>query len=344
MYFLRKLLFPFSLLYGIVIGLRSLLYSTRLKKSQRVHVPLICVGNIRVGGTGKTPLVAHLASYFDEQVGIVSRGYGRKTRGVLEVTKNHAAIEVGDEPLIYKHRFADRVPVFVSENRVVGVEALKLAYPQTQCVLLDDAFQHRKISADCSVIVTDFAQPFWRDYLMPMGNLREFRSAVRRAQVVLISKCPELIPKSFQEEAANFLERYQLPYFFSKLVYGKPTLFSGQPCASFDTVKSVFLVTGIANPKPLMNFLEKTKEVHAMNYPDHYNFKRSDIDAIHHKFDIFAGGETLIITTEKDFMRLKSIVTPEEMVKYVWCFIPISIKIEREEEFKALIKSYVTTD
>jgi len=331
-------------MYGLVIALRSFLYSKQIKKSYRVSVPVVCVGNIRVGGTGKTPLVAHLSAYFDDSFGIVSRGYGRKTKGILEVKRDLAAIQVGDEPLIYKHKFGDSVPVFVAENRVDGAGTLLKTYSSTQLILLDDAFQHRKIISDFSIIVTDYAQPFWRDYLMPMGNLREFRSAVRRAQVVLISKCPDIIPTSFQLEAADFLNKYQVPYFFSKLVYAQPRLFSGQLCEVYEDIKSIVLVTGIANPKPLLQYLEKTKRVQAISYPDHYNFKRSDIDEIHHKFDIFAPGESLILTTEKDFMRLKSIITPEEMVNYMWCYIPISLTIDKEEEFKALLKSYVTTN
>ena len=340
--FLRLFLLPFSWIYGIITAIRNYFYDKGYFKSLKIPGKSICVGNLSTGGTGKSPHTAYLAEEFlsDFDVSILSRGYGRKTKGLREVIFGDMADDVGDEPLMLKSRFGDKVRVVVAEDRQEGVGYIQnnTANKET-LIILDDAFQHRKVKAGFSILLSDYNAPFYNDFVLPAGNLREWKSGKKRADCIIITKCPEIIAS---EEKKRITERLNTdkPVFFSRTVYSGIVAF-GQK--EEDKIENVLLVTGIARPEPLEIELRKKYNVSTMHYRDHHNFSREDIAKILRKFDTFASHEKAIITTEKDYVRLKSVLTKEELINIPWYYQAISIKIDRDKEFKTLIKAYVDT-
>jgi tetraacyldisaccharide 4'-kinase len=341
MHALRKLLWPFSLVYGFITLMRNKCYDWGIFKSYVIPEKSICIGNLSVGGTGKTPHVAYLAEFLKDkfETSILSRGYGRKTKGFLLVNPNNSAEQVGDEPLFYASIFNKNVHVAVCEKRAEGVQELQQLFPSNQLIILDDAYQHRAVKAGLNILLTEFNVPFSSDLVLPAGNLREFRSGKKRAQIVIVTKCPKEIGDADKMRLANSLKVKTETLFFSETVYAPIKAF-GQERSS---IKKVLLVTGIANPSPLFAEIAQKYDVEHVKFGDHHAFTKQDIEEIHQKFDTFACKETIILTTEKDFMRLKAVSASWKLDDYPWYCQPITVKIDNENTFKALINQYVNT-
>jgi tetraacyldisaccharide 4'-kinase len=327
-------------LYYIITLIRNLFFDWEIFKSQKLQEPSICIGNLSVGGSGKTPMTIYLTNLLknDFQVQILSRGYGRKTSGYKEVSEDSTSDVVGDESLLYKKRFKTEITVAVAEKRSLGANELLKIQTKNSLLLLDDAFQHRSVNAGFSILLTPFQQIFTSDFLLPVGNLREARCGAKRADCIVITKCPESIEAAHKNRIIECMQKYSKPIFFSAIEYGELISF-GEKRTSFETV---LLVCGIAQPETLIIELRKKYKVEVLLFADHHNFDSSDIKQIHQKFDTFALENTAIITTEKDYVRLQTKLTADELENYPWYYLPIELKIENEDEFNFLIKKYVT--
>ncbi|MFN5416366.1 MAG: tetraacyldisaccharide 4'-kinase [Flavobacteriia bacterium] len=338
---LRFLLFPIGCVFFLISKTRNYLYDSGIWKSFEIPIKSICVGNLSLGGTGKSPLVAYLIENLkdENQIQILSRGYGRKTQGFLEVELSSQSSQVGDEPLMYKKRFGDEIHVSVCESRKEGIETI-LKKRNPNLLILDDAFQHRKVKAGFSIVVSDYSKLFYKDFIFPIGNLRESKTGLKRSDLVLISKCPENLNESQKREVLKNINCDTENVFFSSIKYSELKSFSQTKTAE---IKNVLLVTGIANPTPLKTYLEANYRVELMQFKDHHQFSLADIEKIHKKFDIFADDKKAIVTSEKDYMRL---VAPEFSVfisEKPWLYQAISIQVDRENEFLNKIKKYVRT-
>jgi tetraacyldisaccharide 4'-kinase len=334
----RWILFPFGLLYWVITRMRNACYDTGIFTSHKIEGNSICIGNLNVGGSGKSPLTLYLMKALQptHTIQIVSRGYGRKTNGHIQLTASHHAADVGDEPLMYFKQKKTADEIHVSENRMDAIR--KLNRDSTCVLLLDDAFQHRKVRAGFSILVSDFNAPFFTDYILPIGNLREPRMGANRADLVLFSKCPNEISAETKKLYTEKAAQHGLRAFFSQITYTPLQAVTGAPSSD---ATHVLLVTGIANPIPLKNHLEKTFSVSHIQFSDHHEFTPAEIKEIHKKFDTFEPTKTIIITTEKDFMRLESSEIYQEVKSYPWFIQPIELSIEHETEFLTLIQNYV---
>lgn len=338
MYSWRIILFPFSLIYGLIISLRNRLFDLGIKTSHPIPGASICIGNITVGGTGKSPLTAYIADLFqDENPVILSRGYGRKTKGLYIANEQSTASDLGDEPMMYWTNFRHHIPVVVAEKRQTGVDWIRAHHPES-LILLDDAYQHRAVKAGLNLLLMTYDRPVFRDLVFPAGNLREPRSGMKRADIALITKCPHNL-----SEEAKIRFRKQIPLkpehlFFSEIVYGELKGLFGAVWEPFD---QLILVTGIAQPEPLYRFLSENHRVEAIKFPDHHAFTREDIDQIQQKVATFAHQRCAVVTTEKDAVRFAEWKTILSESKIPFFVQHISLKIDREEDFKALLKNYV---
>lgn len=328
----RKLLYPFSLLYGGVTMLRNKLYDEGVFKSHSYDLPVIAVGNLSVGGTGKSPMVEYLISLLknDLKVATLSRGYKRSTSGFQLLTGNETVAEVGDEPLQFKNKFPE-VQVAVDEDRSHGIEELMNA-SAPDVIILDDAFQHRKVTAGLYILLTPYGNLYSKDLILPAGNLREPRSGAKRADIVVVTKCPENISREEQAEIAKELSLdSDQTLFFSSIAYSE-TVVSETSFPLEDLKKRSFtLVTGIANPQPLVDFLKgKGLEFEHQAFPDHHNFSVSEMKDLQTR--------DFILTTEKDYMRLKNEL-PSNKISY----LPISTRIlnGNNKEFDNLIRNFI---
>jgi tetraacyldisaccharide 4'-kinase len=304
----RILLLPFALLYGVIVVVRNWLYDRNILRSASFGLPLICVGNLSVGGTGKSPMVELLVRSLHQQfrVATLSRGYKRKTRGYALANANTTAIDIGDEPMQFHRKFPD-VPVAVGEERIVAIPQLLHDRPDTEVVILDDAYQHRAIKAGLNILLTDCGNLYSRDFYLPAGDLRDSRRAARRAEIIVVTKCPQ----QFTEAEANAIRLELDPLknqqvFFAHIAYGSPYHITSLAPTHFGLDTEVLLVTGIANPKPLKTYLEeKVHTYHLMQYGDHHIFTIDDFKEIKKRFDSLPGTNKIILTTEKDAMRLE---------------------------------------
>ena len=346
------LLYPLSLLYGFIVFVRNRLYDYKFFKSKEFDVPVISIGNITVGGTGKTPHTEYLVSLMQKhfKVATLSRGYKRKTKGNLEVQINSTALEAGDEPLQIKNKFPD-IQVFVDEKRVRGIE--KILTQETakipDVILLDDAFQHRSVSPGLNILLIDYNRPINRDKILPAGRLRESHYEMRRANIIIFTKCPQEIQPITRRiimKDVN-LRPYQTLY-FTTMVYGLPRpVFPELSITHPDLSKKAYsflLVTGIANPEHLKIYLKKfTDEIRDLQFSDHHNFKKSDIQQIEKLFLELETENKLIITTEKDSMRLRDVPDLPDFIKSHLYYIPLEIKFLGTEgkNFDEKITNYV---
>ena len=341
MQYLKLFLLPFSILYGIITGLRNFLYTIGVLRTFNIPKKSICVGNLEVGGTGKTPHVAYISNFLIQNYSttILSRGYGRKTKGYLEASINSKSSEIGDEPKLYKQLFKDQVNVVVCEKRKTGVQNIQNNHPNNEVIILDDAFQHRAVKAGINILITDFNKPYYKNQMLPVGRLREWKTGRKRADIIIVSKSPKSLDESIKNKVREKLKFNKEKIFFSSIEYGKIKSFTDRNFKA----KNILLVTGISNPSPLEKEFKKTFHVELMKFPDHYNFTEEDIKRIHQKFDTFVKDDKVIITTEKDFMRLGDLINKTNINDFPWFYQSISVKLDREKEFKALIDTYVNT-
>lgn len=303
---LRILLYPFALIYGALVWLRNRLYDTGFFSSVEFMVPVISVGNLSVGGTGKTPHVEYLVRLLQYRfrVATMSRGYKRRTQGFLLADAHTNALRIGDEPMQYHLKFPDLV-VSVSEERITGIPRLLQQRPDVEVVLLDDAYQHRSVKAGLNMLITDYSRPFYKDHILPMGTLRESRSAYHRADVIIVSKCPE--DMSLQMAADIERRIAPLPHqqvYFSHIKYITPYDFFTAQGVDLKQ-KHAVLVCCIARPEPLVRYLHTiTKQVHVLSYPDHHYFVSKDLEEIKEAYQNWDVQDEVIVTTEKDAARL----------------------------------------
>ena len=308
------LLLPASWLYAAVLAVRNWLYDHGWKKSAPGWVPLLGVGNLRVGGTGKTPHVAWLVEELVRQgqrPAILSRGYGRRTRGPRLATAADSAATVGDESWQYFREFdRQNVPVAVAENRRLGLDLLRQKHPELTCVVLDDAYQHRRVRPTLNILLTELARPFYHDYVLPAGRLRETRAGAARADLVILTKCPPDLPPAAQAAAEAEVRRYArpgVPVLFSAYAYGVPQPLEKEGVAAPTPPPAAgpaLLLTGIARPEPLRAHLESQGYTiaHHAALPDHHAFRPQDLAAL---LPHWQPGWP-IFTTEKDATRLRS--------------------------------------
>ena len=309
---LALLLLPLSWLYAGVMAVRNWLYDVGWKKSATSRVPLINVGNLRVGGTGKTPHVAWLVEELLRQghrPAILSRGYGRQTPGPRLAGPADSAATVGDEPWQYYQQFAAQaVPVAVAEKRPLGVQLLLQAHPETSVIVLDDAYQHRAVRPALNVLLTEYVRPFYQDEVLPSGRLRESRAGARRADVVIVTKCPPGLSATDQAATTQRVQRYgrpQVPVLFSMYAHGEPQALVSAAETPVPERGPALLLTGIAQPGPLRTHLEEEGFVvqHHAVFPDHHAFRPADVAALRLHWQ--PGWP--IFTTEKDATRLQTV-------------------------------------
>ncbi len=336
----RLLLLPFSWIYGGIVALRNLCYDFGVLSSYDIPKKSICVGNLSVGGTGKTPHVDLVTSYLiDKQLlpSILSRGYGRNTSGLLEVKESSTAAEIGDEPLFYKTKFKEKIRVVVAEKRKLGVDYILDNYPKNDVIVLDDAFQHRAVKAGFNILITDYSHSFCDDYMLPAGNLREWTYGKKRADAIIVSKSPSKISEEEMQNIRTKLKFNSNAIFFSHIEYRELKPFSKG--VDFK-IENILLVTGIGNPTPLFTELGSRYRVELLRFKDHHVFTPKNIAEIHEKFDTFANGNKIIVTTEKDFMRLKNFIETNS-ASYPWFYQPINTIIKQQHKFNLCLNEYL---
>ncbi len=300
---LRYLLFPFAVLYDLITRSRNFLYDIGVLKSISFDIPVIAVGNLSVGGTGKTPFIEYLVSKYlkeNKKIAILSRGYKRKTKGFILLNDTHTALDVGDEPLQFFKKFGKQISIAVDAKRVNGIKQL-LKLKSFDIILLDDAFQHRSVKASTYILLTKYQDLYTNDYLLPTGNLREHKNGAKRADIIVVSKCPSDLSKQEQNRIQSELNlKANQKLLFSTITYDNE-LKGGNPLHIEKLKhKEIILVTGIANPSPLIIYLKsKHIKIKHLNYPDHYFFSNKDIKNINQ-----LSKNHIILTTEKDFVRL----------------------------------------
>jgi tetraacyldisaccharide 4'-kinase len=333
MILLRKLLFPFAILYGIVTAVRNFMYDKGILKSATFNIPVIAVGNLSVGGTGKTPQIEYLIRLLSNQykVAVLSRGYKRKSGGFVLADGKANAETLGDEPFQFFTKFPN-ISVAVDADRKNGIEQL-LALQKPEIILLDDAFQHRKVKAGFYILLTSYGDLYADDFVLPTGNLRECRSGAKRADVVIVTKCPETLTTEAQNEIRNRLkldENQEL--YFTFIDYDDKVYSEGNSIEISDIRQSgKILVAGIARPKPFFDYLKGENNM-VLEFPDHHDFTENEIADIKSK----AANEK-IITTEKDFMRLKDSILESQLY-----YLPIkSAFVWGSGNFDKIILDYV---
>lgn len=334
MILLRKLLFPFAILYGLITFLRNYLYDKGILKSYAFDIPVIVVGNLSVGGTGKSPQIEYLIRLLSPKykVATLSRGYKRKSEGFVLADKNSNAQILGDEPYQYHTKFPT-IQVAVDIDRRNGIEQLLSQSSVPEIILLDDAFQHRKLKAGFYILLTSYDDLFCDDFMLPTGNLRESTIGAKRANIIIVTKCPPSITLSEQEKIKKEIN-LDVPIYFSYILYDN-NIYNETETLFVSDVKSTskVLMAGIAKPKPFFDFLMfETDEI--ITFPDHHHFSENDINAIKSK-----ANDKIIITTEKDFVRLNAKILKKQLY-----YLPIkSQMIANQETFDQTILNYVGT-
>ena len=333
----RFLLYPFAVLYDLITSIRNLFFDIGIFKQTSFNVPVIIVGNLSVGGTGKTPQIEYLIRLLNHtyKIAVLSRGYKRKTKGFVLLNKNHAVEDVGDEPLQYFKKFKN-IKVAVDANRVSGIKKL-LAINSLNTVLFDDAFQHRKVKGSFYILLTKYDDLFVDDFLLPTGNLRESSTGAKRAAVILVTKCPDSISLKEQKLIKDKLEKYNKKIFFTAISYA--STLSGNKQISIEHLKDykVLLITGIANPKPLTDFLtDRNINFKHLKFSDHHEFSTKEIDQIKEDFKTIKESKKRIITTEKDYIRLVDKLNDVSFLEIETVFLE-----NQKEQFNTMIKTHL---
>ena len=329
---IRLFLFPFTPIYAFVTWLRNTMYDKNYLKSTSFSFPIVAIGNLSTGGTGKTPMTEYIIDLLKDSynVAVLSRGYKRKTKGFILANSNSIFMDLGDEPYQMHLKFK-KVDFAVDANRVRGVNLLKEKNNNIDVVLLDDAFQHRTVKAGFYILLTSFDDLFIDDFLLPTGNLREMKSGVNRADVIIVSKTPNNTSEKVKEAVRKRLEHYNKPVFFSEIIYSE-ALFSLKESITLDSLqgKKVNLVTGIANSKPLKDFLNRKGIIYdEIEFEDHHDFSASEISQLENL-------DSFIITTEKDYVRMRGRVNHLRLF-----YLPIKTKIYNSVKFEELILKFI---
>ena len=347
------LLFPLALIYGLVIRIRNFFFDTGILKSTRFDLPVITVGNITVGGTGKTPHVEYLIKVLNVQfdIAVLSRGYKRKTKNFLIVQSNDDVSTSGDEPLQVKLKHPD-ITVAVDRSRVNGVNQILLGNPATDVIILDDAYQHRYIEAGLSILLINYNRLISHDYLLPAGRLREHRSSVKRADIVIVTKSPyDLTPDRVKNISGKIGLNPVQRLYFTGLAYDQPIYIFDKEKSGItidqirDELENVLLVTGIAEPEPILSYLrENMLQVTSLVYPDHHRYTNKDFRHIREKYCSLPEGKRCLITTEKDAIRIREIMNENDFPDNRLFYLRVNVVFlnnEAGDEFNKYILDYV---
>lgn len=342
----RLLLSPISLLYGMAIGIRNFFYDVEVVRSSSFSLPVISVGNLSVGGAGKTPHVEYLIRLLRPYLNVatLSRGYKRKTKGFRFIQTNDTALLAGDEPLQYRRKYRDIV-VSVGENRSIAIPQILQRYPDTQVILLDDAYQHRAVTPSLNILLTSYEAPFYEDYLLPSGRLREYRDGYQRADIILVTKCPDQLSAKEQSdiiEAVQPLNHQKV--FFTRYIYGHPYSFHDpRRRLQLDEQLDVILVSAIANTGYLVNYLSQyVEDVQTLDYEDHRVFTNQDIAYIDTVYKQRDSKRKVILTTEKDAMRLD--LHRKEITALQWQIFVLPVQVDFLQAgavFNQLVKEHL---
>lgn len=335
--YLKYALTPFSWLYGFGVYMRNKFFDWGILKEVSFNIPVVGVGNITVGGTGKTPHVEYILEClrYKRKIAVLSRGYKRKTRGFIVASAKSTPDSIGDEPLQIYEKFGGTVKVAVCESRVKGVKELIKQFPKLDLIVLDDSFQHRYIKPKVNIMLMDYTRPVYSDDILPLGRMRESKDAIYRADMVITTKCPSDISALDMRLVSKNLQL--LPYqklYFSTFDYGGLIPVFPDDCTErvlmtdISEDDAVILLTGVANPRPFVNhfrsFPFKKKVLH---FPDHHDFKKSDLNEIRNKYNSMPGLRKFIITTEKDAVRIShNPYFPVELRPYIF-YIPIGVRM-----------------
>lgn len=332
---MRKLLLPISFIYAFVLFIRHKLYDWGILKSKSFNIPNICVGNLNLGGTGKTPHIEYLIRLLSDEhkIAVLSRGYGRKTKGYILANDSHSHNDIGDEPLQYHKKF-NNIIVAVDEDRCEGVTRLLKEENPPQLILLDDAYQHRKIKAGLNILLTDYYNLYSNNHLVPTGILRDIKAAAKRADIIVVTKSPNVISPYNKRDVENSLK--PLPHqkvFYSYIDYQEFKPFS-KTSYEFDIkeAKTALLFCGIANTYSLEDHLKrKYNTVAKVQFNDHHDFTEKDIDMVIERYNALIGKHKIIVTTEKDAMRLINSSFVNKFDDIPVFTIPIKVKFHNEE-------------
>lgn len=327
------LLLPFQWLFILLSSIRKCLYKYRILKRHSYNVPVICFGNLSSGGTGKTPMVKYFAHILKNEgfnVAIILRGYRRKTRGIILCSREHEFFEIGDEAAEYVKTLPSNIPVIVSRNRHQGIQFILNNFPETNVILMDDGFQHVRVKASMYVLLTDFHEPYFKDYVLPVGTLREPKIARKRAHYIVVTKCPKVLSPILRDQMIKDLKPFphQQIFFASYDNYELVPVFpENNPESNYTKPYAIFLITGIKNPSPLEEELRlRCTDLKTYIYPDHHVFKEKEINRILSDFDRYLVNNKIIVTTEKDLHRLLH-KGSEKLKKYPIFVIKSCIKI-----------------
>jgi len=346
----KLLLWTAAQLYGLLVAARNWLFDAGILKSRTFRFPVICIGNITTGGTGKTPHVIYLADKLSSvmEVAVLSRGYLRRSKGFRPVTGTDRVGDAGDEPLQMAQSLK-KARVFVDRDRVNGVIEIMRTFPSAEAVILDDGFQHRALKAGMNILLTDWNRLMTRDRMLPLGRLRESLDGMTRADIIIVTKAPPEISRSGMESVRSELREAGAGQgiWFTSLAYEMPVpLFFGTPMRGITAGTTVLLVTGIAEPGPLAAYLSgiSARVVHLL-FPDHHQYTEADIEKITSAFDAISEPDKIIITTTKDGVRLKEITYIADHVRKSLHYLPVTVQfIENEDEFLTKIYSYAGKD
>ena len=339
---------PLSWLYGMVVHIRHKLFDLKILRSEEFDIPVVCIGNLTVGGTGKTPVAELLIERFSEhyRVGVLSRGYRRKTKGFVLSTPTSSARTIGDEPRQMKLKYPS-VPVAVCEKRAEGIRLLRKAHPEIELIILDDAFQHRYVEPWVNILLMDYNNPVYRDRLLPWGRLRDTRNQIHRANFVLVTKCPDDLNPLDMRIVINPLGLF--PYqslYFTRMRQGEITpLFADRAVGKVREGDPVIAMSGIANPVPLLENLRKRFDVVAeLTFDDHHTYRLSDMRRLEALFAAYP--DAVVLTTEKDAVKLTNRKKVPEAVQQRLYYVPIHVSFvaDSESEFLRQLELYVRTN
>jgi len=353
---LRLFLYPISIIYGLLMQLRNWCYDKKLLYTFYPKIKTIIVGNLSTGGTGKTPHIEYLVRLLQGnfKTATLSRGYGRKTHGFKIANLTDNAITIGDEPTQFYQKFMDII-VAVDAKRRRGIKKLVAKFPELQVILLDDAYQHRSVKAGFQILLTDYANMYYDDKMLPTGNLREFKLGINRADVIIVTKTPAIFsPIERRHILAKIAHRNNQQVFFSYIKYNSFTNYFSKQAYLENEFKEVInkdteviVFAGIANPSLLEDFVRsKSKSYKLICFDDHHEFTGADLIRIKHEFDGLRSAKKIILTTEKDAMRLLHLNLPSDWTNLPFFFISIAVQLHQqdEENFNQLILNYVRTN
>jgi len=333
---LRKILFPFAILYGFITSIRNFLFDKGILKSYSFDIPVIAVGNLSVGGTGKTPQIEYLIRLLSPKykVATLSRGYKRQSKGFILADSTSNAEILGDEPFQFYKKFKN-IQVAVDADRKNGIEQLLLQPEKPEVILLDDAFQHRKVKAGFYILLTSYGDLYSYDFMLPTGNLRESRSSSKRANLVIVTKCPANLSLDEQNKIKNQLQLESNQELYFSFIDYDDSIYSEGKTMKVDEVRNVnkLLLAGIAKPEPFFRYLENEDDF-LMTFPDHHHFTQKDIISIEYQ-----AIDDFVVTTEKDYVRLKGKLPNKQLF-----YLPIQSKfISASDNFDKTILNYVGT-